>query len=273
MATCTTVESETLEAFLPRLVTAICDDIQRITDQCLASGLITGSGHRRILELRGGSEDQARALIECVQNSTKTDNRCFEIFLDSLYKELPPLVKEKLLSDIRKYLEDSRARQEGVMCRAIESPAQSEITRIMQQSDPQQCIRQQRSLFSRYEGSVKNYAFASGERAQCEESLQRKTEEREKLRGELEGQKSEADDSKEIETTRVRLTACEAEMAKLRERIEKLEGVIEEENMQARRGKNIIMVGTKMFMRMTEQKVAQAQVEDKQQKGKSTLDH
>jgi hypothetical protein len=100
----TTVESETLEAFLPRLVTAICDDIQRITDQCLASGLISGSGHRRILGLRGSNEDQARALIQCVQNSTKTDNRCFEIFLDCLDKELPRLIKEKLLPDIRKYL-------------------------------------------------------------------------------------------------------------------------------------------------------------------------
>ena len=103
MATSTTVESETLEAFLPRLVAAICGDVQRIADQCLSTGLISGSGHRKILELRGGSEDQARALILSILNSTKTDNRCFEIFLDCLDGELPRLVKEKLLPNIRRF--------------------------------------------------------------------------------------------------------------------------------------------------------------------------
>ena len=36
------------------------------------------------------------------------------------------------------------------------------------------------------------------------------------------------------------------EMAELKERTEKLEGVIQEEDMQVRRGKSVIMVGTKM---------------------------
>ena len=249
-----TVESETLEAFLPDLVTAVCDDVQRIADQCLSIGLISDSGRRKILELRGSSEDQARALILSILNSTKTDNRCFETFLDCLDGELPRLVKEKLLPNIRKDLEDRhQARQDGVICKAIESPSsQSQITRFMQQGDPQECERQQRSLFGRYERSVKNHAFAFSERAQCKESLQCKTEEREKLRGELTSLGEQNSETKEIETTKERLSACEAEMAELRERIEKLEVVIEEEDMQARRGKNIIMVGTKMFVRMTE---------------------
>ena len=105
MAVNTTVESETLEAFLPDLVTAICDDVQRVTDQCLTNGLISDSRRRQLLELNG-SEAQARALIQCVQTSTKTDSRSFEIFLDSLDKELPRLAKEKLLSDMRKDLAD-----------------------------------------------------------------------------------------------------------------------------------------------------------------------
>ena len=250
----TTVESDTLEVFLPRLVTAICGDVQRIADQCLSAGLISDSGRKKILELRGSSEDQARALILSILNSTKTDNRCFEIFLDCLDGELPRLVKEKLLPNIRKDLEDKyQAQQDGVICKAIESPnSQSQVTRFMQQGDPQECERQQRSLFGRYEHSVKNYAFAFSERAQCKESLQCKTEEREKLRGELTSLGGQNSETKEIETTKERLSACETEMAELRERIEKLEVVIEEEDMQARRGKNIIMVGTKMFVRMTE---------------------
>ena len=303
MATKTTIESETLETFLPDLVTAICDDVQRITDQCLSSGLISDSTRRRILELKG-SEDQARSLIQCIQTSTKTDYRCFEIFLDSLDKELPRLIKEKVLSDIRKDLEDRTRRAASTMpCRAIESPAsQSQISRFTLQGDRHESIQQQSSLFGRYESSVKNYAHASAESAQCKESLQKKTKESEKLRAELSliGQNSDADDTKEIESTKERLSACEIEMAELRERIEKLEGVIQEEDMQARRGKSIIMVGTKIFARMTEhalkdkeeeckrllkekedelqkriqeekdkeQKVVQAQLEDKREKGK-----
>ena len=292
----TTVESETLEVFLPRLVTAICSIIQRIADQCLSIGLISGSEHRKILELKGSSEDQARALILSILNSTKTDNRCFEIFLDCLDGELP---EEKLLPDLRKDLEDRyQARQDSVICKAIKSPSsQNQITQFMQQGDPQECEQQQRSLFGRYENSVKNHARVSGERDQCKESLQRKTEEREKLRRELTSLRGQNSETKEIETTKERLSACEAEMAELRERIEKLEGVIEEEDMQARRGKNIIMVGTKMFMRMTEhafkekeeeykkllkekedelqrikeEQAAQVQVEDKWEEGKSTM--
>ena len=295
----TAVESDTLEAFLPRLVTAICGDVQRIADQCLSAGLILGSGHRKILESRGSSEDQARALILSIQNSTKTDNRCFEIFLDCLDGELPRLVKEKLSSDIRKDLEDRRAQQDGVICiKAIESPSfQSQITQFMQQGDPQECERQQRSLFGRYGSSVKKYVLAAGERDQCQESLQCKTEESKELRRELTSLGGQNSETKEIETTKERLSACEAEMADLRERIEKLEVVIEEEDMQARRGKNFIMVGTKMFMRMTEhvfkekedqykkllkekedelqkikeQQAAQVQVEDKWEEGKSTM--
>ena len=194
----TTVESETLEAFLPRLVTAICGDVQRIADQCLSTGLISGSGHRKILELRGSSEDQARALILSIQMSTKTDIRCFDIFLDSLDKELPRLVKENLLSDIRKDLKGRQARQDGVICRAIESPSQSQITQFMQQGDPQECERQQRSLFGRYESSVKNYAFAFGKRAHCEESLQCKTEESKKLRRELTSLGGQNSETKEV---------------------------------------------------------------------------
>ena len=45
-------------------------------------------------------------------------------------------------------------------------------------------------------------------------------------------------------------------MTALKERIEKLEGIIQEEDMQARRGKSIIMVGTKAFARMTEAQFA-----------------
>ena len=67
--------------------------------------------------------------------------------------------------------------------------------------------------------------------------------------------------SQEIDSTVERLSACEMEMTALKERIEKLEGVVQEEDMQARRGKSVIMVGTKTFARMTEEQFAAILVE------------
>ena len=247
-----TVESETLEAFLPDLMTAICDDVQRITDQCLASGIISDSRRRRILEAKG-SEDQTRALIQCVQNSTKTDSRCFEIFLDCLDKELPRLVKEKLLPDMRRDLAERASIRKAVV------PAAGFPK--LQEDDHMLCLQQQRSLFGRYENSMKKYAHASAEKGLCEQSLQSKTQESGQLRSTLEmlrNQSSAASYSQEIDSTVERLSACEMEMAALKERIEKLESIVQEEDMQARRGKNIIMVGTKTFARMTEEQFAAA---------------
>jgi hypothetical protein len=171
--TAVTVESETLEAFLPDLVTAICDDVQRITDQCLASGIISDSRRRRILEAKG-SEDQARALIQCVQNSTKTNNCCFNLFLDCLDKELPRLVKKKLLSDMRRDLAERASIHKAVVPAAV--------FQKHQEDDRLLCLQQQSSLFGKYKNSVKKYAHAAAEKDLCEQSLQSKTEESGQLR-------------------------------------------------------------------------------------------
>ena len=106
MAAGTTPEADTLKAFIPDLITAICDCVQSVSDQCLAKGLISQTTHERVLESRGTSKEQARTLVLSVQNSTKTDKGCFEVFLDILNELLPYRVKEKLLSEMRKDLAD-----------------------------------------------------------------------------------------------------------------------------------------------------------------------
>ena len=95
---------------------------------------------------------------------------------------------------------------------------------------------------------MRRYAHASAEKALYEESLQNKTKESGRLRSNLEVLKrhSSGVNSQEIDNTVERLSVCEMEIAELKERLEKLEGVIQEEDMQARRGKSVIMVGTKM---------------------------
>ena len=263
MAVNTTVESETLNAFLPDLVTAVCDDVQRVTDQCVANGLITISTRRRV-ESKETSEDQARALIQCVQNSTKTDSRCFEIFLDSLDKELPRLIKEKLLSDMRKHLADRAAMRKAIVPFSGSQPNSIEDDRLQR--------LQQSSLFGKYESSVKKYAHASAEKTLFEETLQNKTKESGRLREDLEILKNQSYevDTKEIGRTMERLSACEMEMAELKERIKNLESVIQEEDMQARRGKSTIMVGTKMFAQMTDEQFA-ATLREKEEQYKRSL--
>lgn len=104
MAVCTstTAEADTLKAFIPDLVTAICDCVQSVSDQCLAKGLISETTHRQVLESRGTSKEQARTLVLSVHNSVKTNGSCFEVFLDVIDENLPYMPKEKLLREIRK---------------------------------------------------------------------------------------------------------------------------------------------------------------------------
>ena len=212
-------ESETLEAFLPDLVTAVCDDVQCITDQCLSCGIISNSRYRRILETKG-SEDQARALIQCVQTSTKTDNRCFEIFLDCLDKELPHLVKEKLLPDMRRDLAE-RASIRKTVIPAAGFPK-------FQEDDHLQCLQQQSSLFG---NSMKKYAHASAEKDLYEQSLQSKTEENGQLQSTqemLRHQSSTASsgfNSQKLDSAVEKLSACncEMEMTAFKEKIKKLD--------------------------------------------------
>ena len=249
----TTAEADTLKAFIPDLVTAICDCVQSVSDQCLAKGLISETTHRRVLKSRGTCNEQARTLILSVQNSTKMDGGCFEVFLDIMNELLPYRVREKLLLEMRKDITDRAAMRKAVV------PA-SQSTRFMLEDDHLQRIKQQGFLFGKYESSMKKYAHASAEKMLCEESLQNKTKESGRLRSSLEVLKNQGSGSKsqKIDGTVQRLSACETEMSELKERIEKLEGVLQEEDMQARRGKSKILVGTKNISRMTEEQFTAA---------------
>jgi hypothetical protein len=111
--------AEMIRNFLPDLVTAISDNVQPVSGQCLSKGLIPESVYKRVLESGGTSEDKARTLILAVKSSTETDSRCLEILLKILERELPHVVKEKLLTEIRKEITNK-----GNTCRAVVPLAQ-----------------------------------------------------------------------------------------------------------------------------------------------------
>ena len=263
MAANTSAEADTLKAFIPDLVTAICDCVQSVSDQCLAKGLISETTHRQVLESRGTSEERARTLILSVQNSIKTNGSCLEVFLDVIDEKLPYRPKEKLLREIRKEVSS--------MCKAL-VPASQTDTQIVLEDDHLQHILQQNVLFGRYEDSMKKYALTCAQKTLCKEKLHNKTKESERLKGELEKLRSQNSEvgAKELDGTKDRLSVCEMEIGKLKKRIEQLEGIKEEEDMQARQGKNIIIVGTKMFTRMREEQFAAA-LKEKEEEHKRLL--
>ena len=82
-------------------MTAVSGCVQPVSDQCLANGLIPDSVYKSVLELAATSEDRARTLTLAVKKSTETDNKCLEMLLKILEKELPYGIKVKLLSKIR----------------------------------------------------------------------------------------------------------------------------------------------------------------------------
>ena len=96
-----TMEVEVIKSFLPKLVTAISDCVQPVSDQCLAKGLTSDSVYKRVLESGGTSEDKARTLILAIKKSTETDSRCLEIFKKILEEQLPYTIRDKRLSKIR----------------------------------------------------------------------------------------------------------------------------------------------------------------------------
>ena len=96
------MEAEVLTNFLPRLITAISDCVQPVSDQCLAKGLIPESIYNSVRESGGTSEDKARTLVLAVKKSTETDRRCLEILLTISDEKLPYRIRDNLLSQIRK---------------------------------------------------------------------------------------------------------------------------------------------------------------------------
>ena len=265
-------EAEVIKQFIPTLVVAVCDCVQNVSDKCLAKGLISESTSKRVLDPWGKtSEERARTLIHSVHTSTKSESSSFQIFLEVLDEELPHIVKEKVLSDMKKELADRAA----VMCKAVIPVSQA--SRPVPLDQGLECIQQQSSFLGRYEDAVNKHASAATQKSLIEETLKSRSEESGRLRASLDMLSQSHDherDEKQIITTRNRLSACETEMAELRERVEELESIIEEEGMRARRGRSTIRVGTKRlleeFSRQNQEQFSTA-LKDKEQEHKRIL--
>ena len=231
------MEAEIVNKFLPNLVTAISDNVQSVSDQCLAQGLITEYTYKKVLESGGTSEDRARTLILAMKNSTETDSRCLEILLGILDEKLPYTIKNKLLSEIRK-----EVTEKANTCRAVVPSAQA-----IQQLPPGELAKesalQQSSLLGRFEDSIRQHAHACAEKNLLEEKLKVKSEKCKRLKGELETLRKQNQEL--ASNTQSKITACTRKIDELKNRMKELKKIIEEQGMQAKRGRNMVITQTK----------------------------
>ena len=234
--------AKVIVSFLPDLVAAISDCVQPVSDQCLAKGFIPDSVYKRVLESGGTSEDKARTLILAVKKSTETDSRCLEILLHILAEQLPYVIKDKLLSEIREELKKVRA--------VVPS---SNTFHVVPVGNVGETAIVQKSLLGRLEDAIRQHEHACTEKSMLEKRLKVKTEECVSLRSELEALKSQNDKATTdaISDTQTRITGCESEINNLEAKFSNLEKTIKEQGMQVRRGRNTIIFMTGEFFKMT----------------------
>ena len=258
--------ADVIRSFLPDLVTAISDCVQPVSDQCLAQGLITESTYRKVLESGETSEDKARTLILAVKKSTETDSRCLEFLLDILDQQFPYVIKDKLLSDIRKRIDE----KDKVTCKAV-VPLDQNSQLAPTTELPREGVLQHRILLDKFEDVTRRHERARVEKKLLEDKLNVKTEKCERLKNELVFKSLENQDTHNI---RSRIAASMTQIENLKERIKQLQEAIEEQGMQAKRGRTTAINETrKIFAHLhgiyqqsqlkTEEKMKQREKEHK----------
>ena len=245
--------AEVITSFLPDLVTAVSDYVQSVSDQCLASGLITPSIYDKILESRDINKDKARTLIQAVSNSTETDKRCFELFMNILEQELPYAIRDGLLEKMRR-----EANEKASSCTAV-VPSTGDLRQIPRGELPRESVVQQTHLLGKFEEDVRQHERACGDKRSLEERLKVKTEECEKLKLECHALQSKKSVRKDVTEAKSKIAACESEIDNLKERVKEVEKLITEQDMQVKRGRNSVVLRTKdMFGRIAQESHATA---------------
>ena len=247
--------AEVITNFLPDLVTAVSDCVQSVSDQCRASGLITPTVYDKILESRETSKDKARILIQAVSNSTETDERCFELFINILEQELPYAVRDGLLEKMKR-----EANEKVSSCTAV-VPSTGDLRQIPRGELPRESVVQQTHLLGRLEEAVRQHERARVEKIFLEEKLKAKTEKCKTLKAKFQALQSETQElvTKEAAEAKSKIAACESEIENLKERVKEVEKLITEQDMQVKRGRNSVVLRTKdMFGRIAQESHATA---------------
>ena len=223
-------------------MTAISDCVQPVSDQCLAKGLIPDSVYKRVLESGGTSEDKARTLILAIKTSAETDRGCLEILLNILEKQLPHAVKEKVLSDVRKEVQENTNTTQSVQL-------------LPSEELPRESALLQRSLLGKFEDAIRQHECACVEKRFLEEKLKAKVEEYETLKQEFEASKRQMQVASFVQSgVADGITKCEHEIEVIKAKVEKLVHSIEEHGVKVKRGRNTAELNTEKMVAVTFEK-------------------
>ena len=228
------MEAEIITHFLPKLVTAISDSLLPVSSACLAKGIISETTHSLVLQSGGTTEHKTNDFLLAVIKSTKTDCRCFEIFLSVLNDVLPYAVKDAVLLAMRQEL--------LAKCMSVVSCGKSSQVVSVTPLTSAEVVNQQTSLVGKLEEAIRKHERACVEKQQLEKNMKIMEEENKKLKDELDKLKqnkitdeSDTAMNEKIASTESRISACENEMTDLQQRIEELKSIIEEQGMQIKR--------------------------------------
>ena len=229
------MEAKIIEKFTSTLVTAICDSVQSVTEECLAKGLISPETFSNIMKSTAISNDKTRNLIESVKNCTIIDGTSFDLFLRILNEKLPKRGSAKLLMDMRAELasrlaqtsshEDEYATlvpssytSHGIMTYTYHGqpsvPHAHDVSRILSQ--------EQNPFIGRLEESIRQQERAVAEMKLLKEKLK---ESGERLNGEPANRQSPNAHEKDLGSTTCTSSMSEADhdMMQIKEKIKNLE--------------------------------------------------
>ena len=96
-----------IEMFTKELISAMSTSIETVCDECLAKGLIRGETYRKLHETTSNSKkDKAKILLQEMKETIENDDRCFDLFLTTLNRNLPTPIGSKVVAEITKESEN-----------------------------------------------------------------------------------------------------------------------------------------------------------------------
>lgn len=233
------MEAKVITKFIAKLVTTVRDCVQCVSDECLARGLISESTYRTVTESGGTSEDKARTLIRAVMSATEIEGTCLHTLLEILDDQLPSIIKGKLVSEIKKELEET-----ANPCREV-VPATSKLLFVNPKELSKESFLEHNILLRRFESAVTQHAEAKTEKKLLEERLKARTEKCDTLKRELESIRSKNEETQGTTDIQRRITAITTQIENFKDRIQQLEKKVEEQAMYMKRGQNTINTKTR----------------------------
>ena len=257
-------EISVLQVFTPKLRSAIMTCLQELADQCCyKNGLIYESKCNQLVEVANVySEDNARILLQAIEDTITTDKRCFEIFLDALSTEMPHAISRSLISSIKNEYEHHKLIP-------MLSPAP-----VTQQSE--MSISKQ-DVLDRLEKAVKESVRANIEKERLEEELALKVKENDELKEKLKAAEiakgTISEKVAEIRRLNEKLKKCQSEIDELNDKISEQNKIIEEYDMIVRREETVAQGEyKKMVDDLRAAKEAKTEMKEKIQLQKSKMD-